>query len=87
MDAGQQNEEMLIVTFNQDQTCFSCGTEKGFKIFNTHPLKDTFKRGIITWCTYIIFRFRRWYRHSRDAFQMQHFSTRWRRSASEVSYE
>lgn len=32
--------------FNQDQGCFTVGTSHGFRIFNTHPFKDTFHRGI-----------------------------------------
>jgi WD40 repeat protein len=38
-------DEILYVSFNQDQGCFACGTQKGFKIFNSYPFKDTFKRG------------------------------------------
>ena len=38
-------DEILYIGFNQDQGCFACGTQRGFKIFNTHPFKDTFKRG------------------------------------------
>ena len=33
--------------FNQDQGCFTLGTSRGFRIFNTYPFKDTFHRGKI----------------------------------------
>ena len=35
---------ILDVSFNQDQGCFSVSTDKGFRIFNTYPFKDTFQR-------------------------------------------
>ena len=38
------NEQILYTTFNQDSSCIAIGTEKGFKIFNTSPLKDNFSR-------------------------------------------
>jgi hypothetical protein len=38
-------DDILYIGFNQDQGCFACGTQKGFKIFNSFPFKDTFKRG------------------------------------------
>ena len=37
-------DQMLFVTFNQDASCFAVGTEKGFKIFNSFPFKDSFER-------------------------------------------
>lgn len=38
----EQKEEILYLGFNQDQGCFSCGTENGFKIFNTYPFQETY---------------------------------------------
>lgn len=36
--------KILNISFNQDQGCFSVSTEKGFRIFNSYPFKDTFQR-------------------------------------------
>ncbi len=35
---------ILDISFNQDQGCFAISTEKGFRIFNSFPFKDTFQR-------------------------------------------
>jgi len=39
-----QTNELLYVGFNQDNGCFACGTDTGFKIFNVEPFKETFQR-------------------------------------------
>ena len=39
-----EKEEILYLGFNQNAGWFTCGTENGFKIFNTYPYKDTFNR-------------------------------------------
>ncbi len=41
---GAAASKILDICFNQDQGCFAIGTDKGFKIFNAYPFKDTFKR-------------------------------------------
>jgi hypothetical protein len=41
------NNKMLYISFNQDSSCFSVGTETGFTIFNLNPFKEIFNRGKI----------------------------------------
>lgn len=38
------NNELLYFNFNQDFSCFSCGTTNGFIIYNVDPFKETFRR-------------------------------------------
>ena len=35
---------MLYVSFNQDNGCFVCGTDNGFRIYNVDPFRETFRR-------------------------------------------
>lgn len=36
--------EILYVSFNQDCTCFVCGTESGFRVYSTDPFRLTHRR-------------------------------------------
>mmetsp|Transcript_49721 Transcript_49721/g.116911 ORF Transcript_49721/g.116911 Transcript_49721/m.116911 type:complete len:410 (-) Transcript_49721:163-1392(-) len=36
--------EILYVSFNQDFTCFVCGTESGFRVYSADPFHLTFRR-------------------------------------------
>lgn len=42
----QQNpvNEILYISFNQDFTCFVCGTETGFRVYSTDPFRLTYRR-------------------------------------------
>ena len=39
-------EECLYATFNQDSSCFCIGTKKGFRIYNSYPVRCLQKRDI-----------------------------------------
>lgn len=36
--------EILYISFNQDFTCFVCGTESGFRVYSTDPFRLTHRR-------------------------------------------
>lgn len=38
------NNDLLYFNFNQDFSCFSCGTTNGFIIYNVDPFRETFRR-------------------------------------------
>ena len=39
-----EDDKMIDVSFNQDNSCFSIGTENGFKIYQTYPFKGPYER-------------------------------------------
>lgn len=47
-DTEFQHGDLLFIGFNQDQTCFTCGTTASFQIHNCDPYKETFKREFLT---------------------------------------
>ena len=36
-------DQMLYVSFNQDSSCFAIGTQRGFKIYSSYPLKNAYE--------------------------------------------
>ena len=36
--------KLLNISFNQDNSCFSIGTEKGFLVYETYPIKNHYER-------------------------------------------
>lgn len=38
---------ILHISFNQDNSCFSCGENNGFFVADSNPLKERFRRGTI----------------------------------------
>jgi WD40 repeat protein len=44
VEPDPSGNKILDISFNQDQGCFVLSTEKGFRIYNSYPYKDTFQR-------------------------------------------
>ena len=42
----KQNEEILYISFNQDSSYISVGTENGYKIFSSYPIYNFFNRNL-----------------------------------------
>ena len=62
----EQNEVILCVSFNQDNSLFALGTNKGFKIFMAYPIEEKAGRGIKLFI-YLIKRLCWWNRSYRNA--------------------
>lgn len=79
-EPSSSNNGIISTSFNQDQGCFACGTENGFKIFNSFPFKDSHQRSKSFSDTLLnIFRIRWRYRDSRNDVQNKHpCPCRWR---------
>lgn len=45
--SSERANELLYATFNQDFSCLAVGTENGFFICDTDPLKERFRRGAL----------------------------------------
>ena len=43
---NDDSNKILYANFNQDGSCFSVGTENGFKIYNSNPFRDNFERNL-----------------------------------------
>ena len=46
MNNINENNKILNISFNQDNSCFSISTEKGFKIYETFPFQKEYERNI-----------------------------------------
>ena len=46
MNNINENNKILNISFNQDNSRFSISTEKGFKIYETYPLQREYEKNI-----------------------------------------
>ena len=46
-DAASHSTGVLSIGFNQDRSCFACGLESGFRLFNSDPLKQTQRTDLV----------------------------------------
>ena len=46
MESKTQNDKAISISFNQDYSLFSFGTENGFKIFNTFPFNQGYEKNL-----------------------------------------
>ena len=63
-ETEKRGSEILYLSFNQEGNCFAVGTDIGFKIFNSNPLKLITERSKKQTN---IFRLRKWYWKDRNA--------------------
>ena len=42
---GKKQSIILNLNFNQDFSCISIGTEKGYIIYNVSPFKEIYRKG------------------------------------------
>ena len=45
-NTNENNNKILNISFNQDNSCFSVSTEKGFKIYETFPFQREYEKNI-----------------------------------------
>jgi hypothetical protein len=48
----KSEEHLLYATFNQDASCIAFGTDKGFSIYSSSPLKEIISRSILFFHVY-----------------------------------
>ena len=46
MNNINENNKILNISFNQDNSCFCLSTEKGFKIYDTYPIQTEYEKNI-----------------------------------------
>ena len=41
---NNNSQKILCLAFNQDSSCFACGTENGFVIYDSDPVRERFRQ-------------------------------------------